>query len=412
MFDDPNLQKMAEGGIGALKDGMTPEVLARLSAEAGINLDELPPELAEALNSYQARLTVADHRMEMTGHLTTALAIVDALRLALGDEAFETRTAAVTVDMIGWAFHWEDQLEDGSRPMAKWSEVKSMTSYHMGNMRGAVLRRLLPKVRALTIRGYGPEAPHVPSAAMGDDGWLSLELHPGLYTPTQPPPTATLIENSGLMDGFWPIEGGCLSEQGAAFPTIELRRRVAASSTGSWVEHKVPLSCLWRETIEALRDDGRMVYVTSYMSHEHLRTIAQLRSVGISLLHAYPFGFRESNQQLAESTFDLLDPQKNARGSKALGETMQLNLNMALWRYHIEVLGWEQTVAAQTRNCHVVVFQGGDANEAFTLQKSTAEIKSEIRKQACEGARRMPTKSIAQNVMHFAGCEEEGEEDH
>ena len=250
------------------------------------------------------------------------------------------------------------------------------------------------------------------AAAMGDDGWLSLELHPGLYTPTQPPPTATLIENSGLMDGFWPIEGGCLSEQGAAFPTIELRRRVAASSTGSWVEHKVPLSCLWRETIEALRDDGRMVYVTSYMSHEHLRTIAQLRSVGISLLHAYPFGFRESNQQLAESTFDLLDPQKNARGSKALGKTMQLNLNMALWRYHIEVLGWEQTVAAQTRNCHVVVFQGGDANEAFTLQKSTAEIKSEIRKQACEGARRMPTKSIAQNVMHFAGCEEEGEEDH
>ena len=399
MFDTPGLQKMAEGGINA--------------EMAGINFDEMPPEIAEAFKSYQA--AVVDHRLEMTGHLTTALAIVDALRLALGDEALEKRTAPVTVDMIGWAFHWEDQdweiKSTHARPLAKWSEVKDKTRNYVGDTLGAVLRRLLPKVRALTIRGYGPEAPRVPSAAMRDDGWLSLELYPGLYKPTQPTPTATLIENSGLMDGFWPIEGGCLSEQGNALPATELeRRRVAASSTGSYREHALPLSCLWRETIEALRDDGRMVYVTSYMSHEHLLTIDQLRSVGVSLLHAYPFGFRESNQQLAESTFDLLDPQKNTRGWQLLGSDMQRGHNMALWRYRVEVLGWEQTVAAQTRNCHVVVFQGGDANKASTLQKSTAEIQSEIRTQACEGARRMPTKLIAQNVMRFAGCPAQDED--
>ena len=54
--------------------------------------------------------------------------------------------------------------------------------------------------------------------------------------------------------------------------------------------------------------------------------------------------------------------------------------------------------------------QGGDANKASTLQKSTAEIQSEIRTQACEGARRMPTKLIAQNVMRFAGCPAQDED--
>lgn len=402
-FDSPGLEQIVDGGMDSLLKMATPEMLAAAGLDGmGDMLGGLGGQgaIADMLREYQAGVKSSDPRMELTGHLTTALAIVDALRLALGDDAFETRTAPVTVDLIGWAFHWEDSATDGSREVPRWADVEGMTAYHMGEMRGAVLRRLLPRVRALTIRGYGPEVPRVPPTSMRDDGWLTLELHPGLYSPTQPPPTATLIENSGLMDGYWPSEGGCLSEHGVRDPQAGVRMVAAAS--GSWVKQRVPLACMWRDTIEALRDDGRMVYVTSYQSHEHLRTLRLLRSASVEVLHAYPFGFREENHQLLESTFDLLEPQKNTRGWAQLGSSSpNINVNLALWRYRVETLGWERTVAAQTRNCHVMVFQGAAA--IATPLKSIVEIQNDLVHEICEGAKCLPSK-VKARVMEMAQC--------
>ena len=52
---------------------------------------------------------------ELTSSLTTALTIVEALRLSLGDEAYASRTAAVDVDVVGWAFDWvERPVEEGT----------------------------------------------------------------------------------------------------------------------------------------------------------------------------------------------------------------------------------------------------------------------------------------------------------
>ena len=73
-------------------------------------------------------------------------------------------------------------------------------------------RRMLPLVQSFTVRGYGPEAPSVPLTPLRSDGWLSLELHQGLYKePSQPPPEISLLENSGLCVSLepWLDMGSC-----------------------------------------------------------------------------------------------------------------------------------------------------------------------------------------------------------
>ena len=198
---------------------------------------------------------------ELSAYITTAASLAEMLRLLLGREAYAGRTEPVTIDVIGWAFTWLERPEGEETSMTEkihaWdAELQAATKLIWGTYIGDTLRRFLPLVRSVTIRGYGPEAPEVALTSLRDDGWLSLELHQGLYTePSQPPPTLTLLENSGLHDGgFWPSDGGCISDRGClcttegcitdrSLPVAEQRKYVGDHGSGKWSRAGVPLRC-------------------------------------------------------------------------------------------------------------------------------------------------------------------------
>ena len=75
--------------------------------------------------------------------------------------------------------------------------TQEATRVFWGAQIGAALRRMLPLVPRFLVRGFGPEAPQLAPTKLDEDGWLVLELFPGLYeAPSEPPPTLTLLENS------------------------------------------------------------------------------------------------------------------------------------------------------------------------------------------------------------------------
>lgn len=311
---------------------------------------------------------------ELTSSITTALSIVDMLRLALGDEAYATRTEPVTVDMIGWAFHWTVRAEvDGTSntvDVSKWDAgLQRETRLFWGARIGGALKRMLPLVESVTIRGYGPEAPRVERTPLRDDGWLMLELYAGVFDAlSEPAPTLTLLENSGMHDDLWPSDGGCVSDKGdlEVLTRAELDRRKGSGATDG-----VGLGCLWRDTIELLRDSGRLVYATSYSSHEHLSAVGNLRAIGATLVRAYPNGFREEGSRVVRMDLlrqanpmveSLLDDTPRPWGSKEA----QYATTAAIWRHRIEVGGYERQLRL-SRNSHVLAFRGGDGVASRTV---------------------------------------------
>mmetsp|Transcript_5507 Transcript_5507/g.18477 ORF Transcript_5507/g.18477 Transcript_5507/m.18477 type:complete len:690 (+) Transcript_5507:2-2071(+) len=298
---------------------------------------------------------------ELTSSLTTALTIVEALRLSLGDEAYASRTAAVDVDVVGWAFDWvERPVEEGTSntvTVTPWEDVAAATAERWGSLIGGALRRLLPSVERVAVRGIGPEAPSLAATAMRPDGWLTLELVNGVYAPPAVAADVTLLENSGMHDDLWPSDGGCVSDKGtfAILTAAQLSSRVAAGRLGG-----LGLGCLWRSSVEAMVASGRLFWATSYQSHEHLLAVANLRGVGATIEHAFPSGFAEQpplslkllspSGLLAEA---LRDPYERAVSRK---EALYA-FTTALWRHRISVGGFEPTPAT-SRNAYVLAFRG------------------------------------------------------
>ena len=148
------------------------------------------------------------------------------------------------------------------------------TRVFWGAQIGAALRRMLPLVPRFLVRGFGPEAPQLAPTKLDEDGWLVLELFPGLYeAPSEPPPTLTLLENSGLHDDYWPSDGGCVSFNGRHLSEAALRARKAAGELEG-----VGLGCLWRETVE-LREQADHLR-DELQSHEHLSALENLLAIG------------------------------------------------------------------------------------------------------------------------------------
>ncbi|KAL1529053.1 hypothetical protein AB1Y20_000016 [Prymnesium parvum] len=343
---------------------------------------------------------------QLSSYASTATTIAEALRLLLGNEAYATRTEAVTIDVIGWAFTWRERPEAEETSMTDvvhaWdAQLQAETRLVWGMHVGDALRRLLPRVEAVLVRGFGPEAPSVDVTPLRQDGWLSLELRPGLYeTASEPAPTLTLLENSGLHDGgVWPSDADCLSDKGCVCTTRgcvanrslavkEQLQLVEADDERVWSRRGVPLSCYWRQTIELLVGTGRPVLATSYQSHEHLLAIHNLRALGARITHAFPNGLGEI-PQMAE--MDLLlppgplaeamrDPYPRAWGYL---EATYASTNAMWWRYRIEVEGYERYIRG-ARNSHVILFQGAEGGTAE--DRTAASLQKRMQQQACKTA--------------------------
>lgn len=161
--------------------------------------------------------------------------------------------------MIGWAFTWRERMEERESSMTSrtsdWNaELSAETKLVWGSLIGDTLRRLLPLVQSITVRGFGPEAPTVSLTPLRDDKWLSLELISGLYEgESVPPPTITILENSGLHDGgFWPNDFSCMNDKGClcntqgcvtnrSLPVSQQRHHVESAHGSFWSSHGVPL---------------------------------------------------------------------------------------------------------------------------------------------------------------------------
>ena len=122
------------------------------------------------------------------------------------------------MDVVGWAFDWvERPVEEGTSntvTVTPWEDVAAATAERWGSLIGGALRRLLPSVERVAVRGIGPEAPSLAATAMRPDGWLTLELVNGVYAPPAVAADVTLLENSGMHDDLWPSDGGCVSDKG------------------------------------------------------------------------------------------------------------------------------------------------------------------------------------------------------
>ena len=355
--------------------------------EEGLEWTDVPMQLHVDVTATATELDSPVHA-ELTFIQTTALTIADALRLTLGNEAYRSRTEPVTIDVVGWAFHWLDRSDVTDTSMTAeapdWPDVEQATRLFWGVQIGDALRRMLPLVESVAVRGYGPEAPRLPPTALRDDGWLTLELVPGLYeTPSEPAPTLTLLENSGLHDDYWPSDGGCVSDKGRHLSEAELRRRASSGELDG-----VGLGCLWRKTVELLVRAARPVWATSYTSHEHLGALENLRAAGARVGHAYNNGFGEASARAP--TLDLLeppgpiaaalrDPWPRPWGAKE----EQYATTAALWRYRVEVGGYERRVRAR-RNSHVVGFAGAvresGADAAPALGEGASSANEQYRK--------------------------------
>lgn len=359
---------------------------------------------------------------ELTSSLTTALTIVEALRLSLGGEAYAARTAAVRVDVVGWAFHWvEREVEEGTSntvTVTPWDEsTAALTALFWGDQIGGALRRLLPLVESVSVRGVGPEAPALPPTPLRADGWLTLELVPGVYTPEIAPGGAiadlTLLENSGLHDDLWPSGGGCVSDKGlfASLSGEELASRVGSGKLAG-----VGLGCLWRSSVEAMVASGRTFWATSYQSHEHLLAILNLESVGARVSHAFPNGFAEA----IHTELDLLAPRgllgeslRDAYDRKWSRAEALFAYTSAIWRHRIQQGGFEGVVRA-SRNRHVLAFRGRApappasslAHEAYAEAwrgaNAVSAVQGRLRESACAAASLVGTPPRHQAILRAA----------
>jgi hypothetical protein len=308
------------------------------------------------------------------------------------------------VDVVGWAFHWvEREVEEGTSntvTITPWDgSTAVLTRLFWGDQIGGALRRLLPLVESVSIRGIGPEAPPLPPIPLRADGWLSLELIPGVYHPHMGEGAdLTLLENSGLHDDLWPSDGGCVSDKGL-FPSLsgeELAARVGSGRLAG-----LGLGCLWRASVEAMVESGRTFWATSYQSHEHLLAMLNLKSVGARVVHAFPNGFAES----IYTELDLLSP-KGVLGESLRDEYQRkwsraealFAYTTAVWRHRIQLGGFEPTVRA-SRNRHVLAFRGPGREhpprdslahsayaDAWRGVNSASAVKARLREHACAAA--------------------------
>ena len=308
----------------------------------------------------------AEATLTLSASLTTPLTVVHALRLALGDDAYRERRAPVVIDMLGW-----------DMPFHKLDKAQLATP----------LRALLPLVSELTLRGFGPEAEELRPTPLTKDGWLTLELHAGLFDPTahQPPPTLTLLENAGLHDGYWLAPSGCTTNLGQPITAEELEERlrlaVTRAASGAFAAHTLPLACLWRRTIDALLDERRLTFVTNYHAHEQAGALDNLRSIGARVLADQPNPYRSD---VRGKTHDMLRMDCAGVASTsdvdaALAPTRAPSV--ALFRYRVVHLRRERHVTLY-RNSHLLSFHG--RAEGGAAGEVASKLRERLECQACK----------------------------
>lgn len=108
---------------------------------------------------------------QMSHVLSLPLAVVRALELSLGADAHVARTEPVVIDLVGWSFWWRRQA--GVAAAVDQGLADELSAF--GKAVGATLRRLLPRVSGVKLRGVGPEALDLPRVNLTSDGWLTLE---------------------------------------------------------------------------------------------------------------------------------------------------------------------------------------------------------------------------------------------
>ena len=79
-------------------------------ASEGLDWADEPIQLY-GIDQSSASTTKMSMQAELTSAMTTALSLADMLRLQLGDEAYASYAEPVTIDVIGWAFHWLDRSQ-------------------------------------------------------------------------------------------------------------------------------------------------------------------------------------------------------------------------------------------------------------------------------------------------------------
>ena len=249
----------------------------------------LCPLLATACDGWSAlrhMLTAHGHSLSIDDKtapaLSTPLTIVRALQITLGESAYRAFTSDVTIDIVGWS-----SPTDGN-PVSNSLSQPATSAYLLE----FVLRLLLPLVRSIELRGFGPEAQTTPRQSLSRDGWLSMKLRRGSYWPSEPQPTATILEHPGLSDGYFLRDGGCTSRDPGVMAAAPLRIYSVSDLQARAGQHTLPLTCSWRTTVDALLSDRRTVFVTSFHAHEHRLSVENLRSLGAQVvdLGINPFG--------------------------------------------------------------------------------------------------------------------------
>ena len=76
---------------------------------AGEGLDWADEPIQIEVDQSSASTTKISMQAELTSAMTTALSLTEMLRLTLGDQAYASYAEPVTIEVIGWAFHWLDR---------------------------------------------------------------------------------------------------------------------------------------------------------------------------------------------------------------------------------------------------------------------------------------------------------------
>jgi len=108
---------------------------------------------------------------------------------------------------------------------------------------------------------------------------------------------------------------------------------------------------MWRQSIEALRDEGRLVFVTDYHEHEHRGTLDNLASLNVKVKYAFKSGFGDISPLSPEfrPRFDMLGSDPLLEGGGGVFRAQR--------RYRILMLNYSRLVDL-SRNSYVIAFQG------------------------------------------------------
>ncbi len=203
------------------------------------------------------------------GLLAGPLLAVHSLTLQLGSAGYAELATPVVIDLGGWS---PSSLRGGARRTTTFDRRR--TDHTMETFWVPVLRKLLPLVERVTLRGFGPElSVRTYVGSYGPQGWLRLELHQGPYPPTFQGiiPNATVLEMAALHDARWSSSPAqCATNQGLDVPSEAIAEALKSTEandyfeTNNGVPARIPYACMWRASIDALLSDPeRVVFFTA-----------------------------------------------------------------------------------------------------------------------------------------------------